>query len=71
MQKSPPWIEGHITYDDARLIALAPDLAVLCADMEHFIRFSVNRGTRVGNISARDLLARFAALQPDNQEEPS
>lgn len=32
VQKDPPWIAGHITLNDARLIALAPELARWAAD---------------------------------------
>ena len=58
-----------------RLIALAPDLAVLCADAIDTLEFfTADRFYDVAVIesrteSARALLARFAALQPDNTEE--
>lgn len=63
---------------DASLIALAPDLAVLCADAIDALEAL---GNRSGDCPGCDgathgrycpivlLLARFAALQPDNTEE--
>ena len=59
---------------DAPLIALAPDLAVLCADAIDLIApdaASACDDPECESFSCRaaHLLARFAALQPDNTEE--
>lgn len=60
--------------EDARLIALAPDLAVLCADaidaMEHDYDLLPSHDWAHSDPCKKcELLARFAALQPDNTEE--
>lgn len=62
-----------------RLIALAPDLAVLCADaidaLEYVLGYDVAGwdahmdSPHLLNPKLRDLLARFAALQPENTDE--
>ena len=78
------WVSPHGAYSsqcpaDNRLIALAPDLAVLCADaidtleatrdfLPPVLHDSTADPFHPGNMVA-SLLARFAALQPDNTKE--
>ena len=66
------WIARGRAINQAR--KLAPDLAVLCADaidaLERIAAFeNANREKGKCAAIARDALARFAALQPDNTEE--
>lgn len=76
---APAGVWVNIPYDehDARLIALAPDLAVLCADaidaLEHVEELRLWEPGKAGYAAVQNralelsgaLLARFAALQPE------
>ena len=74
------WLEKAYARRD--LFALSPDLAVLCADaIDALEKILAPKTGPTGFLSrqyggdgfpeeiARDMLARFAALQPDNTEE--
>lgn len=62
------WIARGRAINQAR--KLAPDLAVLCADAIEWIMQTESIPMPVHwNAEAVDIIARFAALQPDNQEE--
>lgn len=61
VQKEPPWVAGRTTYDDARLIALAPTMARLLIDMGEYVRHMEKHwGGQIAG--SRELLARLDTL---------
>lgn len=67
-----PWMEGGILDADARLIALAPDLALWAADAADHLRKRSDNLDDCRCRTCRDaaaLLARFAVIQARAQEE--